>query len=125
MVVRARAVLATVYVASAAVHCVLAAVNPQAYRHFADRAVVSFVATAWHDVFMVDPAAWALTVALGEVLLATALLMGGYWRRVGYAGVIAFNLALTLFGWGFWLWSAPALALIVPLAVSDGLLRRR
>jgi hypothetical protein len=37
--------------------------------------------------------------------------------------VIVFHLALMLFGWGFWLWSAPALALIVPLALADGLRR--
>jgi hypothetical protein len=123
VVVAGRTALATLYVASAGVHCVLVATNPEAYRHFADRAVAPFVASAWHDVFMSDPEAWGLTVALAEILLASALLMGGPWRRLGYAGVIAFNLALTLFGWGFWLWSAPALLLIVPLALADGLLR--
>ena len=121
VVVRARMSLAALYLASAGVHCVLVTVNPEAYRHFADHAVVPAVARAWGDVFMADPDAWGLTVALGEVLLASALLMGGGWRRLGYAGVIAFNLALTLFGWGFWIWSAPALALIVPLALADGL----
>ena len=124
VVVRGRSALAALYLASAGVHCVLATVDPEAYRHFADHAVVPVVAAAWRDVFMADPDAWGMTVALGEVLLASALLMGGSWRRLGYAGVIAFNLALTLFGWGFWLWSAPALALIVPLALADGMLRR-
>jgi hypothetical protein len=124
VVVAGRTTLAALYVASAGVHCVLVATNPEAYRDFADHAVAPFVATAWHDVFMSDPTAWGLTVALAEVLLASALLIGGGWRRLGYAGVIAFNLALTLFGWGFWLWSAPALLLIVPLALADGLLRR-
>jgi hypothetical protein len=123
VVVRARLSLAALYLASAGVHCVLVTVNPNAYRHFADNAVLPVVAHAWRDVFMADPDAWGLTVALGEVLLASALLIGGGWRRLGYAGVIAFNLALTLFGWGFWLWSAPALALIVPLALADGLRR--
>jgi hypothetical protein len=123
VVVRARLSLAALYLASAGVHCVLVTVKPNAYRHFADNAVLPVVAHAWRDVFMADPDAWGLTVALGEVLLASALLIGGGWRRLGYAGVIAFNLALTLFGWGFWLWSAPALALIVPLALADGLRR--
>jgi hypothetical protein len=68
---------------------------------------------------MADPEAWALTLALGEILLASALLMGGGWRRFGYAGVVAFHIALTLFGWGFWLWSGPALAIIAPLAIAD------
>jgi hypothetical protein len=124
VVVRGRTALAALYLASAGVHCMLVTLNPEGYRHFADHAVVPVVAHAWQDVFMADPDAWGLSVALGEVLLASALLMGGGWRRVGYAGVIAFNLALTLFGWGFWLWSAPALALIVPLALADGMLQR-
>jgi hypothetical protein len=119
MVVRGRVALAVLFLGSAGVHFVLVATNPEAYRPFADQAVVSFVQTTWRDVFMADPEAWGLTVALGEVVLAAALLMGGRWRRAGYVGVIAFTLALTLFGWGFWLWSGPALALIVPLALAD------
>ena len=122
VVVRGRITLAVLYLAGAGVHLVLVSTNPGAYRAFADQAVLGFVSRGWHDIFMADPQAWGLVVALGEIVLASALLLGGGWRRLGYAGVIAFTLALTLFGWGFWLWSAPALALIVPLAVADGLL---
>jgi hypothetical protein len=119
VVVRGRQALAVLYIGSAVVHVVLATVNAGAYRHFADDAPVAFVSSAWENVFMADPEAWALTLALGEILLASALLMGGGWRRFGYAGVVAFHIALTLFGWGFWLWSGPALAIIAPLAIAD------
>jgi hypothetical protein len=125
IVVRARTSLAALYLASAGVHVTLAALHPAAYQGFADAALLPAVERGWHDVFMADPEACAMTLALAEALLASALLIGGWWRRAGYAGVIAFTLALTVFGWGFWLWSGPALAVIVPLAIADGLGRRR
>lgn len=36
-----------------------------------------------------------------------------------WAGVIVFHVAPMAFGWGFWLWSVPALSLLVPAALSD------
>ena len=55
----------------------------------------------------------------GEAVLGTALLLGGTAARWGYAGVIAFHVALMLFGWGFWMWSVPALVFLVWLARRD------
>jgi len=55
-------------------------------------------------------------LALTELLVAALLMFA---RRLGYLGVIAFHLALMTFGWGWWLWSLPALAFAVPAAVHE------
>jgi hypothetical protein len=65
---------------------------------------------------MADPRLWALLLGAGELVIAALLIFA---RRLGYVGVIAFHLALMLFGWGFWLWSVPALAFAVPAAVHE------
>lgn len=39
--------------------------------------------------------------------------------QAGWIGVIAFNALLVLFGWGFLLWSAPAVGVLTFLAVKD------
>ena len=41
------------------------------------------------------------------------------WAQAGWIGVIAFNALLVLFGWGFLLWSAPAVGVLTVLAVKD------
>jgi hypothetical protein len=74
---------------------------------------------AWDRIFMAAPVGWGLALSLGEAALGVLLLRGGAWAKAGWAGVIAFHLALMLFGWGFWLWSVPALAFLIPAAVAD------
>ncbi|WP_202129038.1 hypothetical protein [Pseudarthrobacter sp. ATCC 49987] len=100
------------------IHLGIVAAGPEFYRHFADGALLPFITAAWRDVFMANPAAWGLALSLGEVALGLLLLRGGPWATVGWAGVTAFHLGLMLFGWGFWLWSVPALAFLVPSAVA-------
>lgn len=63
-------------------------------------------------------------LSLGEVALGVLLLLGGMWAKAGWIGIIAFHPGLILFGWGFWLWSIPALAVIVPTARQDWRARR-
>lgn len=64
-------------------------------------------------------------LGLGEVLVGIALLTGGRWSLLGYGGVIAFHLALLLFGWGVWLWAVPVLVVVVPAARAYLLALRR
>ena len=68
---------------------------------------------------MAHAAAWGLALVVDETLLGIALLAGGRWARLGWAGVIAFHVLLMLFGFGIWLWCIPALAVLVPLARAD------
>ena len=62
---------------------------------------------------------WGLCLMLGETMLGILLFLGGRWAKVGWVGVIAFNVLLVLFGWGFLLWSVPAVGVLTFLAVRD------
>jgi len=96
------------------VHVGIVAAGPDLYRNFADGALVPGLASAWRSVFMAHPSVAGLVVATGEALLGLLLLSPDRGqRRVGWAGTIAFHVALMCFGWGFWLWCVPALALLV------------
>ena len=68
---------------------------------------------------MSHPALWAGLLAAREIVLGLALVIGGRLALPGLVGVIAFHLALMLFGWGVWLWSVPALVGLVWLARSQ------
>jgi hypothetical protein len=55
----------------------------------------------------------------GELVMALLLLRGGAGAKVGWVGVIAFHATLMLSGWGYWLWSVPALVFLVWAARRD------
>jgi hypothetical protein len=101
------------------VHVGIVAAGTDFYRHFADHALLAFVRDGWAHVFMAEPTFFGLGLFAGETLLGALLLTGGTRARVGWVGVIAFHLLLMLFGVGFWVWSVPALAVLVPLARAD------
>ena len=109
----------SLFIWASGIHVGIVAADSSFYRHFADAAVLPFVERSWHDIFMTSPVAWGLVLAAGELVLGLLLLMGGTSARLGWIGVIAFHVALVLFGWGFLLWSLPALAFLVPSALLD------
>jgi hypothetical protein len=115
-----RSVVGGFYLIMGGVHLGLVAARPQVYRNFADHALFGSVVDGWRDVFMAAPVIWGLCLMAGEVALGTALLLGGTAARVGWVGVITFHLLLMVFGFGFWLWSVPALGLLIWLARRDG-----
>jgi hypothetical protein len=100
----------------ALVHVGFGLSTPLTYAPFADAALFDWVRDGWQNIFMVHPTLWALLLGAGELTIAGLLVLA---RRVGYAGVIAFHLALMLFGWGFFLWCVPALGFAVPAAVHE------
>lgn len=118
-VVLARKAVGGFYLFTGGVHLGIVAADPELYRHFADGALFDFVASGWQDAFMAHPAAWGMVMAAGETVLGVLLLRGGRWAKWGWAGVVAFHLALLLFGWGFWVWSLPALAFLILVAGKD------
>jgi hypothetical protein len=99
--------------AGACIHVFLALAAPDSYRPFADEALFGWVYDAWQNIFMSHATLWALLLAAVELTIAVLLVKS---PRAGYVAVIAFHLALMLFGWGFWLWSVPALAFALPAA---------
>lgn len=115
----ARSVVGGCYLFTGGVHLGIVAADTGFYRDFADNALVPFVHDRWSDVFMPDASFWGLCLMFGETVLGILLFLGGRWAKVGWSGVIAFNALLMLFGWGFFLWSVPAVALLTFLAVRD------
>jgi len=107
------------FLCTAGVHVGIVMADPRFYAPFGDAALFAFVRQGWSDVFMAHPAAWGLAVALGEALMGALLLVGGRAARVGWVCVLAFTALLMLFGFGFWLWSVPALLVLGALAVRD------
>jgi hypothetical protein len=108
------------FLVTAGVHVGLVSADAQVYRHFADNGLFPFVREGWQDIVMAHPAAWGLLLAAGELVLGTLLLVGGRAARWGWVGAIGFHVLLMLFGVGFWLWSVPALIVLVILARRDG-----
>lgn len=102
--------------AGAFVHVGLAIGSPDSYRPFADEALFGWVYDGWQNVFMAHPTVWALLLGAAEFIIAVLLVRA---PRLGYIAVVAFHLALMLFGWGFWLWCVPALAFAVPAMVHE------
>ena len=114
-----RQVVGGFYLTMGGVHLGLVSADAQVYRHFADRGLFPFVRTGWQDIVMTHPAVWGLLLMVGELTLGVLLLVGGRPARWGWIGVIVFHVLLMLFGFGFWLWSVPALVLLVFLARRD------
>ena len=115
----ARAIIGSFFLWTSGIHVGVAAIDPSSYRHFADAAVMAWVERSWNEVFMANPRVWGFAVAAGELMLGLLLLRGGWAAKVGWLGVIGFHLALVFFGWGFLIWSAPALAVLVALTRRD------
>ncbi|TXL57549.1 hypothetical protein FHP06_14030 [Aeromicrobium terrae] len=90
----------------------LTVADSQTYRHFADEGLFPFVRSGWRDIVMAHPEVWIGLLAAGEIAVGFAFLAAGWWRRVAYAAAIVFHVALMTFGWGFWLWSVPAITIL-------------
>jgi hypothetical protein len=116
---RGRIVTGGLLLVTGGVHLGIVAADTGFYTTFADHALLPFVRDGWADIFMAAPTFWGLCLMTGELLLGTLLLAGGRWACLGWVGVIAFHLLLMLFGVGFWSWSLPALAVLVPLAIVE------
>jgi hypothetical protein len=107
------------FLVTGGVHLGLVAANTEVYRHFADHGLFPFVRAGWSDIVMAAPSVYGLLLMAGEITAGTLLLVGGRAARVGWAAVITFHVLLMLFGWWFWVWSLPALAVLGWLAARD------
>lgn len=116
---RVRRFVGCFYLSMGGVHVGVVAADPELYRHFADAAPLDVVSTGWREIFMAEPALWGLVMAAGETVLGALLLSSGPRVRLGWVGVVGFHVLLMLFGWGYWLWSLPVLAVLVPTAARD------
>ena len=122
-----RLVFGGMFTGGAAIHLAIVISGTETYRHFADTAFIPFVKQAWLSVFMPHAALFGLLLAALELAVGLLILAGGHKTTIGLLAAIVFHLGLMLFGWGFWFWSAPMLAMLIALLRYDfgNAMRRR
>jgi hypothetical protein len=74
------------------------------YSGFADLAYFPVVTDAWQAVVVPNAVLFIGVLAVFEATVGVLALCAGRWTRLGYAGVIAFYLALWVFGWMETVW---------------------
>jgi hypothetical protein len=82
-----------------------------AYDSFADGSYWSFIGHTWRsalvpNVHVLIPMLAAFEIAVGLLILSRQT------RRIGIVCAFGFSVALMLFGFGFWAWSLPVIALL-------------
>jgi hypothetical protein len=107
------------FTGGSAVHVAIVVTGTQTYRHFAGTAFIPFVKQAWLSVFMPRAALLGLLLAAFQLAVGLLILAGGRRTALGLMAAMAFHLGLMLFGWGFWFWSTPMLAMLVALLRYD------
>ena len=112
------------YLVMAGLNIGLVVGDSEVFRHFADGGLFPFVRHGWADIVMAAPGVWIGLLAAGEIAIGIALVAGGRGTLPAYAAIVAFHLALVLFGWWILTWSAPVL-LLMSLVVRRELLARR
>ena len=100
------------YLVMAGINIGIVVADAETYRHFADQGLFAFVRNGWLDIVMAAPGVWIGLLAAGEMLIGIALLVGGRWTVPGFVAIVAFHLALLLFGWWILVWSGPVLLLM-------------
>jgi hypothetical protein len=114
-----RLAVGVMFAGGSAVHLAIVVTGTETYRQFADTAFLPFVRQAWLSVFMPHAAVLGLLLAAFELTVGLLILAGGRNTRLGLLAALAFHLGLMLFGWGFWFWSIPMLAVLVCLLRDD------
>ena len=87
------------------------------YADFADASFIPFVRDTWASVVAPNQELWIGLLIVFEALVGVLVVAGGRRTQLGMVLVMAFHVALMLFGWFFWTWS-------VPMLVAVGLLLR-
>jgi len=82
------------------------------YASFADPAHFAWVTDAWRAVVAPNQLFFIGLLAVFEAIVGVLAVIGGRWTQLGYMGVIAFYLALWLFGWIETVW---CIAMLPPM----------
>jgi uncharacterized membrane protein len=107
-----RAAVAVLFVIGGALLHVLNLATDADYSGFADPAHFAWVTDAWRDVVAPNQGLFIGLLAVFEAAVGVLSISGGRWTQLGYGGVVAFYLALWLFGWIETVW---VLAMLVPM----------
>lgn len=87
------------------------------YTGFADGSPIPFVTDTWQSLVVPNHHLFIGLLIAGEAAAGLAVLVQGRVRTVSLSLLVAFNLTLIVFGWGFAIWA-------VPIAISLRLLQR-
>jgi len=86
------------------------------YTGFASGSSVPFVRETWESLVVPNHHIFIGLLIAFEALAGAAVLWAGRPRTVALTLLVAFNLTLVVFGWGFLIWAAPlAIALVLLL----------
>jgi len=111
-----RAATAVLFIVGGALLHVINLVSGADYSGFADPAHFARVTSAWQAIVVPNHVLFIGLLAVFEAAVGVLALGGGRWTQLGYAGVIAFYLALWPFGWIETVWCLvmlPAMVLLV------------
>ena len=111
-----RAAVGVLFIIGGALVHVVNLVTHASYTSFADPALFAWVTHAWRAVVPANHVVLIGLLAVFEAAVGALVLSGGRRTQFGYAAVIAFYLALWLFGWIETVWCIvmlPAMALLL------------
>ena len=77
------------------------------YSGFADGASTAFVTQTWESLVVPHHGVFIGALVLFEAAAGLLVLLPGRARQTALLLLVAFNVALVSFGWGFLVWSAP------------------
>jgi hypothetical protein len=109
-----RASVGVLFLVGGALVHVLNLIRDVDYAGFADPAHFDWVTRSWRAVVAPNVVLFIGLLIVFEATLGVLVLRGGRQTQLGYLGVIAFYLALWLFGWFETVW---CLAMLVPMLI--------
>ena len=77
------------------------------YAGFADGSSFRFVRDTWESLVVPHHHSFICLLVAGEALAGVLVLVGGRVREATLLALVAFNLTLIVFGWGFAVWGVP------------------
>ena len=89
------------------------------YAGFADASPIPFVRRTWESLVVPHHHAFIGLLIAGEAVAGALVLVGGRTRQVTLLLLVAFNLTLVVFGWGFAIWGVPVATGLALLARAD------
>lgn len=107
-----RAAVGVLFIVGGALLHVINLATGADYSNFADPAHFEWVTDAWRAVVAPNHVLFIGLLAVFEAAVGVLAISGGRWTQLGYVGVVAFYLALWLFGWIETVW---VVAMVAPM----------
>jgi hypothetical protein len=95
------------------------------YAGFADGSPIPYVRDTWQSLVVPHHHVFIALLIAGEALAGLGVLVAGRVREVALLALVAFNLTLVVFGWGFAIWGVPVASGLLLLYRADRIRNRR